>query len=61
MSYFNNSRFGKEVKVLTNSPFNTEFDQEGISPPPASSLMITEVGNLFMLIESGGSLMITES
>lgn len=61
MSYFNLHKFGEQPKILVKNPFNEEFEEDLLIPPPLTSFMITEVGNNFMQTEDGGSLMITET
>lgn len=56
---FNNERFGKTDRLQKNI-FNQNFEAgSGITPPPESDFMITEIGSNRMITESG-NLMVTE-
>lgn len=61
MSYFNNSKFGQEREPFKKSPFNEDFDEDSLIPPPGSEFMVEEGTNIVMQEEGLGPLMITEA
>lgn len=59
---FNQSTYGNlALSPFNDSPYTQDIVDNTPAPPPGSFLMITEDLGLFMEIESGTALMITES